>query len=172
VGWVTKIATRSCVVASPVISMMRQLGVLMRAPPLVHFTIPMLLAACTVGPDFSVPSPPAVQSLTPGPLTDQIAAGKNVQRFVPGRDLPGEWWRLFHCKELTELVDRALRDNHDLKAVQAALRIAHANYRAQQGALYPLVIANLTSAARKPRRRFSPLPHRPEIPSTPCRPPN
>jgi outer membrane protein TolC len=47
-----------------------------------------------------------------------------VQRFVLGRDLRGDWWTLFRSNELTELVDRALRNNHDLKSAQAALRVA------------------------------------------------
>src|ERR1700758_43121 len=96
---------------------------------LAHLTF-LLLAACTVGPDFAVPIPPEVP-LTPGPLPEIVSAGGKTQRFVHDRDIPGEWWPLFHSKELTAVIERALRDNHDLKAVQAALRVAHANYRAQ-----------------------------------------
>jgi NodT family efflux transporter outer membrane factor (OMF) lipoprotein len=122
--------------------------VLMRRPlALVHFAF-LLLAACTVGPDFQVPTPPDVP-LTPRPLPGYVSAEGKVQRFVHGRDIPGEWWRLFRSKELTGLIERALRDNHDLKAVQAALRVAHANYRAQQGALFPLVAANVSSSGQK-----------------------
>jgi NodT family efflux transporter outer membrane factor (OMF) lipoprotein len=39
-------------------------------------------------------------------------------------------------------MERALRENHDLRAAQAALRAAHANYEAQRGALFPVVDAN------------------------------
>jgi NodT family efflux transporter outer membrane factor (OMF) lipoprotein len=120
----------------------------MRPLALAHLAS-MLLAACAVGPDFEVPSPPDVQSLTPRPLPDDVRADGRVQRFVRGRDIPGEWWRLFRSKDLTDLIERALRDNHDLKAVQAALRVAHANYKAQQGALYPLVAANVSSSDQK-----------------------
>jgi NodT family efflux transporter outer membrane factor (OMF) lipoprotein len=118
-----------------------------RPPALVYLTF-VLLAACTVGPDFTVPTPGAVP-LTPAPLPEAVSAGGKRQRFVYGRDIPGDWWTLFHSKELTAVIERALRDNHDLKAVQAVLRVAHANYRAQQGALFPLVTGNLTSTDQK-----------------------
>jgi NodT family efflux transporter outer membrane factor (OMF) lipoprotein len=122
--------------------------VLIRRPlALAHLAV-LLLAACTVGPDFEVPSPPDVP-LTPRALPGAVGGEGKAQRFVHGRDIPGEWWRLFRSKELTALIERALRDNHDLKAVQAALRVAHANYRAQQGALFPLVAANVTSSDQK-----------------------
>jgi NodT family efflux transporter outer membrane factor (OMF) lipoprotein len=68
-----------------------------------------------------------------------------VQRFVLGRD----WWTLFRSNELTELVDRALRNNHDLKSAQAALRVARANYEAQKGALFAVVGVGETSSRQK-----------------------
>jgi outer membrane protein TolC len=72
-----------------------------------------------------------------------------VQRFVLGRDLRGDWWTLFRSNELTELVDRALRNNHDLKSAQAALRVARANYEAQKGALFPVIGVGETSSRQK-----------------------
>jgi len=136
-----------CDIAPIVISTARQLALLMRRLALAHLAS-LLVAACTVGPDFEVPSPPDVQ-LTPRPLPAYVRADGKAQQFVHGRDIPGEWWRLFRSKELTDLIARALRDNHDLKAVQAALRLAHANYRAQQGALYPLITGNVSSSDQK-----------------------
>jgi len=75
--------------------------------------------------------------------------GGQVQRFVRGYDLPGEWWKLFHSEDLTALMERALRENHDLKAAQAALRVARANYEAQKGALFPVIGASETSSRQK-----------------------
>jgi len=135
------------VIASIVISTLRQFSRLIR-PLALAYLAPMLLAACTVGPDFEVPPPPDVNNLMPPPPPGYVKAG-TLQRLVPGGDIPGEWWRLFRSKELTGLIERALRDNHDIKAAQAALRVAHANYRAQQGALFPLVAANVTSSDQK-----------------------
>jgi outer membrane protein TolC len=69
------------------------------------------LAGCTVGRDFTTPPPPDVQSLTPGPLRHRVVADGKVQRFVYD-DLPGQWWTLFRSRALTELMQRAVRDNH------------------------------------------------------------
>jgi NodT family efflux transporter outer membrane factor (OMF) lipoprotein len=46
-------------------------------------------------------------------------------------------------------MERALWENHDLKAAQAALRGAHANYEAQRGALFPVVGANYLPSRQK-----------------------
>ena len=61
--------------------------------------------------------------------------GGEAQQFVEGRDIPAEWWTLFHSKPLNDLVERSLKNNPDLKAAQAALLIARENVRAQRGCL-------------------------------------
>jgi NodT family efflux transporter outer membrane factor (OMF) lipoprotein len=114
-----------------------------------HLAALLLLSACTVGPDFTVPDPPNVQNLTPPPISPRVVGGDNLERFRYGQDIPGEWWSLFRSKPLTELMERALRDNYDLKSAQAALRVAHANYEAQKGAFFPAVGVNETSSRQK-----------------------
>ena len=57
-----------------------------------------------------------------------------AQTFTPGGDLAGDWWTLFHSKTLDDLIAQALANNPDLKAAQAALRVAHENTAAQRGA--------------------------------------
>src|SRR5208337_1975229 len=52
--------------------------------------------------------------------------------------LPADWWALFHSSELNSLVARALRDNPNVDAAQAALRAAQANVYAEVGQLFPL----------------------------------
>jgi NodT family efflux transporter outer membrane factor (OMF) lipoprotein len=114
----------------------------------------MLLTGCTVGPNFTVPNPPDVQDLTPPsiyykglpPLKDHLATDGMVERFRYGPDIPGQWWTVFRSKDLTELMQRALRDNYDLQSAQAALRVAQANYEAQKGALFPVVGIGETSS--------------------------
>jgi NodT family efflux transporter outer membrane factor (OMF) lipoprotein len=125
-----------------------------------------LLAGCTVGPDFA-PLPQPEVPLTPSlpregtaakrcDPTDQAARFCSDQRLVNGRDIPGEWWKLFHSRALNNVVERALWANHDLKAAQAALRAAHANYEAQRGALFPVVDLNyLPSKQKVATRDFS-----------------
>jgi NodT family efflux transporter outer membrane factor (OMF) lipoprotein len=101
------------------------------------------LSGCAVGPDFSPPPAPDVSGYTPKPLPHQTAAAKDAvgapQRFAIGRDLPGDWWRLFGSRHLRSLVERALNNNPDLSAAQAALRVARANVAAGQGAFFPSV---------------------------------
>jgi NodT family efflux transporter outer membrane factor (OMF) lipoprotein len=100
-----------------------------------------LLAGCAVGPDFVPPPAPDVQGYTPEPLGPRTASAATpsgqAQRFVRDLDLPGQWWTLFHSKPLNALIERALANNADVEAAQAALRVARENVRAQVGALFP-----------------------------------
>ena len=83
------------------------------------------MSGCAVGPDFLVPPAPDVGGYTPKALPAQTAAAGDAaggsQRFVIGRDLPGDWWRMFGSPELKSLVERAVQNNPDLAAAQAAL---------------------------------------------------
>jgi NodT family efflux transporter outer membrane factor (OMF) lipoprotein len=131
------------------------------------FPILALLAGCTVGPDFAVPPQPEVP-LKPL-LRVPVEAAKScqrtdppavrfciTQRLVGDHDVPGEWWKLFRSKALTALMERALWENHDLKAAQAALRGAHASYESQRGALFPVISASyLPSKQKVASRDFS-----------------
>jgi NodT family efflux transporter outer membrane factor (OMF) lipoprotein len=100
-----------------------------------------LLSGCAVGPDFLVPAPPPVSGYTKGRTPTQTASAPTAvgasQRFVRGRDIPGDWWQLFHSRALRALVEEAIRNNYDLQAAQAALRVARANTNAQRGAFFP-----------------------------------
>lgn len=113
----------------------------------------MLLGACAVGPDFKVPSAPDVSGYTPEPLaTATVSAatpGGTAQRFDRARDLPGQWWTLFHSKDLNTLVERALAANPDLQAAQAALTVAKQNVYAQEGLLFPAINGNFTGTRQQ-----------------------
>jgi len=113
----------------------------------------MTTGGCAVGPNFHRPAPPSVTGYTPEPLAAQTAkadvAGGQAQRFVQSLDIPGQWWRLFHCKALNALTEEALRANPSLEAAQAALRVARENVRAQKGAYYPTIQASLSPSLNK-----------------------
>jgi len=83
----------------------------------------LLSAACAVGPDFKPPPAPPVSGYTPeahlAPTTTANVAGGSAQNFLIGRDIPAEWWKVFHSKEIDALIAEALRANPSL---QAALR--------------------------------------------------
>jgi NodT family efflux transporter outer membrane factor (OMF) lipoprotein len=74
--------------------------------------------------------------------------GGAAQSLVADRDVPGEWWALFHSPQISDLVSRALAANPDVVAAQATLREARENLRAEQGSQYPQLTAS-TSAERQ-----------------------
>jgi NodT family efflux transporter outer membrane factor (OMF) lipoprotein len=108
-----------------------------------------LLTGCAVGPDFAPPSAPNVSGYSPAPLAKTTAsaatAGGASQTLVRSLDLPGQWWALFHSKDLNSLVEQALAANADIEAAQAALSVARQNVYAQQGALFPSANANFSA---------------------------
>jgi NodT family efflux transporter outer membrane factor (OMF) lipoprotein len=106
----------------------------------------LVVGGCTVGPDFHRP-----EALKTGKYISTVLPEKTVsapgeagaaQRFVPGRDIPAQWWELFHSEALDRLILKALADSPTLGAAQAALRNARENLTAQTGVvLYPAVDA-------------------------------
>jgi NodT family efflux transporter outer membrane factor (OMF) lipoprotein len=112
----------------------------------------LLLAGCMVGPDFKKPAAPEVTGYTPDPLNPTAQApvtGGEPQRFVQERDIPGQWWTLFHSAPLNTLIDEALKANPTLQAAEAALRQAQENVRAANGVYFPTVTGNLSSTREK-----------------------
>lgn len=108
----------------------------------------MLVAGCEVGPNFQSPTPPTDTRYSPDPVAQTAGApvrGGAAQRFDPNRDIPGDWWTLFHSAPLDRLVRQALAHNPDLEAAQAALRQARENLAASYGGLMPTGGASLQS---------------------------
>ena len=116
---------------------------------LILFTA-MLMSGCAVGPDFERPEAPPVSGYTVGRLPASTASADGAaQRFHRGRDIPGEWWSLFRSKALQALIEEGLRNNPDLEAAQAALRIARENTAAQRGFYFPSVDASFDAVRQK-----------------------
>ncbi|HEY6271953.1 MAG TPA: efflux transporter outer membrane subunit [Terriglobales bacterium] len=118
-------------------------------------------AGCLVGPNFKKPAPPDVGGYTPTPISTTSStanlAGGEAQHFVEGRDIPGEWWTLFHSKPLNDLIERSLKANPDLKAAQAALIVARENVLAQRGSYYPSVAGGFSATRAKSANDLSPV---------------
>ena len=93
-----------------------------------------------VGPDFQSPVAPVIGSYTPDRQPATESAGGKTQHLDIGRELPAEWWTLFHSPALNALIERSLRDNPNIDAARAALRVAQANVSWDSG---------LTCAQRK-----------------------
>jgi NodT family efflux transporter outer membrane factor (OMF) lipoprotein len=127
------------------------------------FLAALLLApACVVGPSFKKPASPDVGGYTPTPIsatssTPSVAGGE-AQRLVEGKDIPGEWWQVFHSQALDDLIARALQANPDLKSAQAALTVARENLLAQRGFYYPSVTGSFTATRARSAADLSPVP--------------
>lgn len=121
----------------------------------------LFLAGCAVGPKYKSPAPPQVSGYIPEqPSTTSSTAGVSggeAQHFVEGRDIPGEWWTLFHSKPLNDLIEHSLKNNPNLKAAQAALLVAHENVLAQRGAYYPSVNGGFSAIRAKSSADISPV---------------
>lgn len=127
----------------------------------------LVFAGCKAGPNFKPPPPPAVSGYThTKPSSTLATAGVTAgaaQHFEAGADIPGDWWTLFHSQSLDALVQRALKNNHDLKAAQAALRVAHEEVLAQHGSFYPNVSAGFGASRQKASTALAPVPNFPTV---------
>ena len=105
----------------------------------------VLLMSCAVGPNFKRPDAPSVDRYTQQPLpqhtTSYPTLDGTAQRFVPGEDVPAEWWKAFASPPLDALIEQALEQNPTVDAARAALRQANELTAAQRGSLFPQVDA-------------------------------
>ncbi|GAB6139842.1 efflux transporter outer membrane subunit [Methylosoma difficile] len=109
-----------------------------------------LLVGCTLGPDFSQPAAPALQSKDITPVAGDAVSKSGVsQSLIPGKDIPGLWWALFQSPQLNALIEKGLKHSPDLQAAQAALSQARELAIAKKGALFPSVDAGFTGNRQK-----------------------
>ena len=130
-------------------------------------TVAVAMGSCAVGPDFRAPTPPPDLAGTGSAgfgtgtgwtrTVGANIAGGETQHASKGRDIPGDWWRLFGSRGLGSLTDRALKNNANLAAAQAALRVAQANLAGGKGAFFPQVTAG-GGASRSVSPALPPLP--------------
>jgi NodT family efflux transporter outer membrane factor (OMF) lipoprotein len=129
----------------------------------VYWFLLLLMAGCTVGPDFKKPAAPKVSGYTAASLatTESVTnvSGGEAQRFVEAGDIPGEWWKVFHSKPLNDLIERALTNSPNIKSAQAALTIARENVLAQRGSYYPSASASFSATRAKTSEQIAPVPN-------------
>jgi multidrug efflux system outer membrane protein len=98
---------------------------------LAFVSVAVLLAGCTVGPNYKRPAPAA-----------PLPADWHWQAAQPSDDLPkGPWWKLFHDDELDRLEEAAAAQNQDLKAAVARVDESRARARLQGAAFFPDITA-------------------------------
>jgi NodT family efflux transporter outer membrane factor (OMF) lipoprotein len=122
----------------------------LRRPPTprglaVVLTYALGLGGCAVGPNFTRPDAPPAARYTRDTLRAENATGDTVQRIDLGREIEGDWWRLFHSDAIDQLVKQAVEHNRTLAASMATLAQARELALAQAGARYPQV--DLTAGA-------------------------
>jgi NodT family efflux transporter outer membrane factor (OMF) lipoprotein len=132
----------------------------LRTRPVVATVAALVVTGCAVGPNFERPGAPNVSSYTPGPLSDTVATphvpGGKTQQFLNGVDISADWWTLFHSAPLNGLINQALANSPDLKAAQAALKVARENVLAQRGAYYPSVTGDFAASRQKQSGQIAP----------------
>lgn len=111
------------------------------------------LAGCAVGPDYRRPAPPEVASYTgkelPAETDTAPGVGGGTQRFVPGGEIPAQWWELFRSEALDRWIREALANSPTLDAAEATLRRARETLRARSGELLPRVDGNVSASRQK-----------------------
>jgi NodT family efflux transporter outer membrane factor (OMF) lipoprotein len=121
----------------------------------------LLSMSCVVGPNFKKPDPPQAPNYTPtsaAPTTNTPKVpGGEAQSFLEGRDIPGDWWSLFHSRALNNLIEASLKANPNLKSAQAALLAARENTLAQRGFYYPNVSASFSATRARTSSEVSPF---------------
>ena len=120
----------------------------------------VLLASCAVGPDFLHPAAPEITRYTREPLLQTSSTDAHYgarQRFVEGRDIPAEWWRLFRSPALNALIERSLANNPNLQSAMATLRAAQQAVYAQEGKYFPLAQANFNPTHARTAASLSPV---------------
>lgn len=97
------------------------------------------LAGCMVGPDFHKPAAPKAQAYNQHPLPKKTAnttgAGNAgiAQVYARGRDIPADWWRIFHSSAINQLVNTGIKNSPTMTSAQAALTQAQETLYAQIG---------------------------------------
>ncbi len=107
-------------------------------------TVAVLIAGCSVGPDYHKPAaiksqemPAAFSGSTP---TNNAGEWKTAQ---PSANLPrGAWWKIFNDPELDRLEDMAATEDQSLVAASARLEEARAELGVVRSAFYPQLSAN------------------------------
>jgi len=110
------------------------------ARPLAATALALALAACTVGPDYVRPDPPA-----PALFRGTPDAAPPAAQAEPG----GPFWQAFGDPVLAALVDDALAANHDLRVALARYDRAQALLREARLDHVPTVTAGAEAASRR-----------------------
>ena len=102
-------------------------------------SILLLLAGCTVGPNFESPSPWSPDSWFRSTRTEKATAPISLPVAEP---IDVEWWAIFNDAELTSLMHRVADANLDVRAADFRLAEARAQRGVTAAGLFPTVNGN------------------------------
>ena len=131
----------------------------MRYKPLLHAAASVLLASCTVGPNYVRPEAP----LTPAYKEPPPEAYKNAGIWNPAHPgdatLRANWWELFGDEQLNALEQQVALANQDLKAAEARFREARALVGYARASEFPTIGAGsaIRSLRDSPNQPYFPL---------------
>lgn len=106
--------------------------------------LPVAVAGCTVGPNYTPPAMPVPQmyaNARPATQPGEQVAAIHMER----------WWEAFSDPTLDSLIDRAVRNNLDLRIAQSRVREAREQLTIQRAGILP----NVNADAGYTRDRFS-----------------
>jgi NodT family efflux transporter outer membrane factor (OMF) lipoprotein len=99
----------------------------------------LLLAGCTVGPQYQTPLAPMTDTFKEATPVDYKTAG-TWQPARPGDGLPrGPWWQMFGDQQLDALEDELTTSNQNLKIADARFREARAMIGYQRAGEFPTI---------------------------------
>ena len=96
------------------------------------------LGACAVGPDFVPPAAPDDSSYATKTVEVTGPDGtEGKQHLTAGDKVSGDWWALFHSKQLDQVLQQTIADNRSLAAAKATLSQAQELVNQVAGQRYP-----------------------------------
>ncbi|MBZ5521785.1 MAG: efflux transporter outer membrane subunit [Acidobacteriia bacterium] len=123
---------------------------------LLALLLSLLLAGCTVGPNYHRPDVP----LAPAWKEQPPWRAANPQDSLP----KGEWWTVFGDNDLNQYEAQAIKANQTIEAARSQLQQARAAARITQSGWYPQGAAGMSaqrsrSSANQPTASGTPLAH-------------
>ena len=130
---------------------------------LILLSASLLFAGCAVGPNFKKPAAPNVAGYLPTqPSTTTNVpnvSGGEAQQFVQNRDIPGDWWTLFHSTPLNDLIERALKANPRPQGGAGGSGSCQREHARSTWRLLPHCFRGFTASRQKTSVLLSPVPN-------------
>jgi NodT family efflux transporter outer membrane factor (OMF) lipoprotein len=107
----------------------------------------LIVAGCTLGPDFKPPDAPAATAYT---APDEAGRRDDRRPTIAAEAAPiAQWWTLFGSPQIDALVGQAVAGSPTLESAQARLEQSRDAIRAASSALFPQVTPNAAITREK-----------------------